>query len=151
MLEVKLSVDSLKISRAKHNFGKNFSWSMMGRFNSALPAAVDFTHVLVSRQSDQDAAAFYSFDRRKRIRSIYYAMISEFDAMVSVFVESVCTQLCLSVQRSFSNCAISFLCRVANPIFSHRKCGPIWVTDSPKNGVLIVNPLINSMKSIVKW
>eukprot|EP00041_Stephanoeca_diplocostata_P010794 m.173225 g.173225 ORF g.173225 m.173225 type:complete len:673 (+) comp18296_c0_seq18:64-2082(+) len=39
--------------------------------------------------ADQDAAAFYSFDRRKRIRSIYYAMISEFDAMVGAYVAAV--------------------------------------------------------------
>ena len=29
-----------------------------------------------------DAEAFYSLARRKQIRAIYYAMISEFDAMV---------------------------------------------------------------------
>lgn len=39
--------------------------------------------------SNTDAAAFYSRDRRKRIRSIYYAMIAEFDGMVGRYVQTV--------------------------------------------------------------
>eukprot|EP01062_Namystynia_karyoxenos_P017708 TRINITY_DN16555_c1_g2_i1.p2 TRINITY_DN16555_c1_g2~~TRINITY_DN16555_c1_g2_i1.p2 ORF type:complete len:581 (+),score=214.42 TRINITY_DN16555_c1_g2_i1:80-1744(+) len=39
--------------------------------------------------SDADAADFYSFDRRRTIRSIYYAMIAEFDGMVGAYYDAV--------------------------------------------------------------
>jgi len=39
--------------------------------------------------SDTDAATFYSEARRKQIRSIYYAMISEFDAMVGEYITTI--------------------------------------------------------------
>ena len=39
--------------------------------------------------SAETAAAFYSIERRRRIRRIYLAMIAEFDAMVGTFIEAV--------------------------------------------------------------
>lgn len=39
--------------------------------------------------SDDDAAAFYSARRRREVRSLYYAMIAEFDAMVGAYVDAV--------------------------------------------------------------
>ena len=39
--------------------------------------------------SDADAQAFYSVDRRREIRAVYYAMIAEFDAMVGAYVDAV--------------------------------------------------------------
>ena len=38
-------------------------------------------------------ASFYDKERRRRIRRIYYAMISEFDAMVGAYVDAVRTKL----------------------------------------------------------
>ncbi|KAL3917762.1 MAG: hypothetical protein SGILL_004557 [Bacillariaceae sp.] len=37
--------------------------------------------------------SFYDIERRRRIRHIYYAMISEFDAMVGAYVDAVRTKL----------------------------------------------------------
>ena len=39
--------------------------------------------------STEESANFYSIARRRRIRRIYYAMISEFDAMVGTYVDTV--------------------------------------------------------------
>eukprot|EP01065_Artemidia_motanka_P008014 TRINITY_DN14003_c0_g1_i1.p2 TRINITY_DN14003_c0_g1~~TRINITY_DN14003_c0_g1_i1.p2 ORF type:complete len:637 (+),score=193.67 TRINITY_DN14003_c0_g1_i1:54-1913(+) len=39
--------------------------------------------------SDADAAAFYDHDRRRHIRSIYYAMIAEFDGMVGAYMNTI--------------------------------------------------------------
>lgn len=39
--------------------------------------------------SDKDSAAFYSPDRRRRIRRIYLAMVAEFDAMVGAYMTAV--------------------------------------------------------------
>ena len=39
--------------------------------------------------SDEEKDAFYSIERRRRIRRIYYAMISEFDAMVGEYMKAV--------------------------------------------------------------
>ena len=39
--------------------------------------------------SDNESQAFYSITRRRQIRSIYYAMIAEFDAMVGKYMEAV--------------------------------------------------------------
>ena len=39
--------------------------------------------------STQDAPAFYSKDRRRRIRRIYLAMVAEFDAMVGAYMGAV--------------------------------------------------------------
>lgn len=49
--------------------------------------ACDFQSVMLKgclpNEDDANAtAAFYSIERRKRIRRVYYAMIAEFDAMV---------------------------------------------------------------------
>jgi arylsulfatase A-like enzyme len=43
------------------------------------------------RPSDVDAASFYSEDRRRKIRQIYYAMIAEYDAMVGKYVQLIDT------------------------------------------------------------
>ena len=39
--------------------------------------------------SEEEEKDFYSIERRKRIRRIYYAMISEFDAMVGEYMKAV--------------------------------------------------------------
>ena len=41
--------------------------------------------------SDEDAAEFYSESRRREIRSKYYAMIAEWDAMVGQYMDTVKT------------------------------------------------------------
>ena len=39
--------------------------------------------------NESDPNDFYKEDQRKRIRTIYYAMIAEFDAMVGKYVDTV--------------------------------------------------------------